>query len=449
MKKIIFTFCLFLGAHVQAKDPKDGESFKFGYIPEMKMWEKNATNMQNKVSWTEFQKVQNVHPDLFSEYTFGKDKYVKLPGFGSVSVNGNKPDGNCLLTHLGIKPEKLYNVLADTATEIQTNIIENKNSQNYYDSMIIELISFLDPKEDFVLENVEPFEALETLIKKSDQLRVNWLKNIEEHGGTEFMNNGKQNAMRPLNSDAFFQVVSNTLKVNIVIFNLDDQESTLLVSRQFTPNLENFPDQLDTLYLMSDKYGMHYDVLTQKNNPVSQPVFEEIKFYIDFIKGNSRNLKKITGPKEKNKEEQKNEEEQYKENVKKLNVERIRKARIENTENNEEEQYRGNVKKMKAVDSPPGAFTLLDADSAYAPRNIEPPRTGINFLKGPNYTKYLSNESNEKEKSKNIPKSASDTYKKEKDNKSMYAAFDDAEDEGWSVEALIDGKPKNSYSKRK
>lgn len=392
MKKIMFIFCLVLGAYVHAADVSDGKAFQFGYIPQMRMWEKNAENMKNKVSWKEFQDVEQAKPDLFYEYHLGNEKYVKLPGFGSEKVNGNQEDGSCFWTHLGIKPEKMYTLLTKMINDIQDRIVENPDFEPEYAQTLVELFDFLDPKEEVSQEDMNNnLVRLETIIKKDDVLRKNWLQNVKKHGGTDFSHKGKNYAFRPLNSEMFLQYVANELKINITIFvPLEPQvnalgvwENKLAVSSKITTD-----NASDTLYLLNESNGFHYDVLVPKGQPVSEPVFKEMMFYLDFIQaGFSKDLWNKT---EKFEEAEKVENVHEEEDVKNPYI------KEDNAEENNEEDQPKKTKKIAKEKN------ILEVK----------PQTKIN---------------KKNTALKNDPK------------------FFDKNDEDWSMERVMDGKPDGNF----
>lgn len=397
---------------MHAADPKDGEAFNFGYILGMQMWEKNAENMQKKVPWLNFEKVRKTKPDWFYEYSFGNDYYVMLPGFGSEKVNGNQQDGSCLWTHLGIKPEKMYTLSAKTVEVIQQKVLERPDSKDDYQAIAMELIAFLDPKENIVKEGTDPFTGLAELTRQDDKVRENWLKNIQQHGGTDFMYNEKWNAMRPLNSDVFFQGVADTLNINITIFKEKDL-SSIEVAREFiVQNAE------DTLYLLMNEYGTHYDILTPRGEDVSEPIFNEMMFYLNFKNNNEERY-----PSKKEKLEKLIRKENKEEN--------IREAGMEN-EGQEDQDGRNKIRKESNSIGPEPIYLKEDERDSVETLIDGKPKYG-----------YSSNK-----KTKQIKK-AEKTAAKPNPNKIINISSDEQEDEGWSVEALVNGNPKYGSSTHK
>ena len=293
MKKIFFTLLL-SNLAVYANDPKDGQPFQFGYIPEMKMWEKNADNLSNVISWEDFETLNSTEKlgvNFSDTYRFEDTSFLKLPGFGAIRVNGNKDDGTCLWSHLGVKPEKMFEIGMDIALSLHDALNQNPDLKEdaMFIAKVVEIINFLDPKEELIKEN-DSFNAdsLALLIQDLDDVKKRWLAHVKKNGGTEFRHKGKSTAIRPLNSELFFEKLAEKLNIQIMIFSLPDSSNTLTLTRHVGDVKDS---SKATLYLLDEgSLGQHYDILVPIGQPLSSAIYEELRFY-NFTKNAMKNKK--------------------------------------------------------------------------------------------------------------------------------------------------------------
>ncbi|ETZ07061.1 hypothetical protein P618_200742 [Holospora obtusa F1] len=266
---------------------------------EKTFWEKNHANMSETLTWGEFeiekkkiiesfQKKQKDNPFLECSLkgSDGKERiFIKVPGF---------QDGSCLWSHLGINPENMmYKVIEPCVNALSDKILKvMTNEQNPNDTKvagllgeIYEMLDVLDHSRKFSKiqgntknqnkkNKTEDQEKIENLnvIREFDQLVGNrkvideWFKGVTET---------TDDAYRPANGKTFFQTVANYLNMNIKILIINDLDLTLEERESF-----RFSGTRNWLYLCSNSLGTHYDILIEKDKPVSKAIMEEMYLYL-------------------------------------------------------------------------------------------------------------------------------------------------------------------------
>lgn len=256
---------------------------------EKSFWEKNAENMRDTLSWPEFlktaKKIQSIYfkekESPFLEYSFDKRYFTKIPGFDG---------GACLWSHLGIAPENMYDkIVVPYIKNVMLPYVNNDLASKELMPELFELLDFLDPLEKVSEDEGDAIKRFILLAKETKKVRTNWLQDVEKNGGKELVHKKNKVAFRPANGARFFQEVSNYLKINITIFSGDSKNLSLTLSREFVSDRAE-----NTLYLLQDdgSFGLHYDVLLEKNSPVSRAIVEEMNSYLGSKKILKNNLRK-------------------------------------------------------------------------------------------------------------------------------------------------------------
>lgn len=268
---------MFMAAITGLSYAQDGVPLQFG-SKEIQLWEKSAHNLQDTIPWNHFfsrvrlMKTAQGMKDKFVEYTAEGTKFLKLPGF---------EDGNCLWTHLGLSPEKMYHIFAKSLSDVQEVWINNNmNMTSEMAGQFLEMIDALDPLEQVTKESQSIETRLGLLAENDATVRKNWLVNLKRNGGAAVAHNGSYVAFRPLNSDIFFQNVADELGSSVHIFTPNSRDGTLETTRIIDPKILN--RVTPTLYLVQDSggNGTHYDVAVPWGKPVSQAVLQEMVFFL-------------------------------------------------------------------------------------------------------------------------------------------------------------------------
>ena len=247
----------------------------------IKFWEKNAQNLNDTIPWdifvefmSEVERMPGVSKTL-EKYSTDKESFIKLPGFS---------DGNCLWTHLGIEPEKMYNILTQTFSDLQDQWISNGlEMTNELAVQFLELIDALDPLEQVTKEDQDIPTRVGILAEKDAIVRKNWLNNVKKYGGGSVEHNGSRVAFRPLNSNLFFQHIADTLGVKIHILTPDSKTKKAHSTRTINPRAGSKRGNAPaTLYLLQDEAGLgkHYDIAIPWGKPVSAALINEMSFFL-------------------------------------------------------------------------------------------------------------------------------------------------------------------------